>query len=421
MFENFPYDRKAYKLLKECSQKQDISEWNQYRKENNNAPINLRFANLSGFYLMGANLSFVDLRGSILSKVILNSADVKMADISFGLVFKFIVALISLMTMVVMLLYFGFDVPLNEAIAGVVGVIVFGVSFFGGVRVVDALFIIPSVASLHVSVKTTQKAIAKAKNPLECIGFDSKYLQQTDIDIVKQENQQLKEKLSEISDIEARKSIEERIAKNERNYTLLSEQQTAKASFELTTKNLIEEIQKPYKYLKTHIRIQYGLVALFLIVIMAILSLGLYYGDDFFALREGAFMKLLENKDTLPEFGTLFGAILFYGTPILLAIAMIIYLFAKINHSLDKITAYQSKEQKIMELIAIIKAKIALGLSADEFKGETTKMLNKLQSITFTEYSKIPNTQIDEPKMDYINNAIKEAQEKIKGESSSED
>ena len=59
------YDKEAYELLKKCSDAKDLTEWNEFRKSTNYAPINLRFANLQNFYLQKAELQNVDLRGSV--------------------------------------------------------------------------------------------------------------------------------------------------------------------------------------------------------------------------------------------------------------------------------------------------------------------------------------------------------------------
>jgi ABC-type multidrug transport system fused ATPase/permease subunit len=436
MFENFPYNRKAYKLLKECSHKQDLSEWNQYRKDNNNAPINLKFTDLSNFYLVGANLSYVDMRLTEFDGSNFIGSDVKKANISFNIVRKFFVAIVMIIVLFITIFHFGFDVPIKMAInivlfihicilavldsfyngtiiSSIIGCIVIAGIVGGSIGIGVGILLLSFM--LYVIFSVNQQAIAKAKNPTKCIGFNPKYLEKTDINIIKKENQQLKEELKEISDEELKKSIETRIAKNEEKTILLYEQQTAKESFELKVKNLLIEIQKPYQYLKTHIHIQYVLIVFFGAIIVGIFALGIVYAQSFYLARETTFTNLF-TKASIPEFGTLFGVIVFYGTPILLAIAIMVYLFSKINHSLDKITAYQSKEQKIMELIAIIKAKIFLGLEEDEFKIETTKMLDRLQDITFAEYSKELNTQISEPTMDFINNTIKTAEERIKEE-----
>ncbi len=70
------YDKKAYELLKKCSDAKDLTEWNEYRKSTNYSPINLRFVDLSNLYLQKAELQNIDLRGAILHRTDFEFADV---------------------------------------------------------------------------------------------------------------------------------------------------------------------------------------------------------------------------------------------------------------------------------------------------------------------------------------------------------
>jgi uncharacterized protein YjbI with pentapeptide repeats len=74
-------NKQAYKLLKECSKKKDLTGWNEFRKETNNKAINFRFKNLKGFYLVGANFDNVDCRGANLQNADLRNATVKNTNI----------------------------------------------------------------------------------------------------------------------------------------------------------------------------------------------------------------------------------------------------------------------------------------------------------------------------------------------------
>ena len=76
------YDKKAYALLKKCSDAKDLTEWNAYRKKTNHAPINLRFADLIGFYLVDADLRDIDFRGTFLAHTKCHGADVNHVNIS---------------------------------------------------------------------------------------------------------------------------------------------------------------------------------------------------------------------------------------------------------------------------------------------------------------------------------------------------
>ncbi|MFZ2889090.1 hypothetical protein, partial [Sulfuricurvum sp.] len=71
------YDKKAYELLKKCSDSKNLTEWNEYRKATNYSPINLRFAELNNFYLQKAELQNVDFRGSTFGNNKFDLADIE--------------------------------------------------------------------------------------------------------------------------------------------------------------------------------------------------------------------------------------------------------------------------------------------------------------------------------------------------------
>lgn len=438
MFERLFYDKEAYKLLKKCSDIKDMTEWNEFRVKNNNAPINLRFTNLRKLNLIGANLSYIDFRGADFEESDFRNSDVKNANISIKYYSKIVLFTFMLVFLINLLINFYILEKIKFQETNIITnilVIIIGIGFlyistirrgffsnlsffisfnfmailfsfvliekYDGFSLISYSFLVSAFFMISIDFQlytNIQKVISQTKNPTECIGFNSKYLKITKLDIVKQENQQLREELKEISDEEARKNIEKRITDNEQNIANISQMQTAKESFELKVKNLLLEIKAPYKYLRTHIKIQYGLIVLFLFAILGIIYVSIVYGKIFYDGRETMFTALFLDKTKLPEFGTIFGVILYYGIPVLLALIIIVYLFSKINHSLDKITIYQLKEQRIMELISIIKAKIILEFKDDEeFKNETTKMLNRLQNITFDKYNKELDLSITEP------------------------
>ncbi|OYZ63389.1 MAG: hypothetical protein B7Y17_04055, partial [Sulfuricurvum sp. 24-42-5] len=87
----------------------------------------------------------------------------------------------------------------------------------------------------------------------------------------------------------------------------------------------------------------------------------------------------LFTKDIQPTFGTIFGVILFYGTPVLLGISLIIYFIAQINKNIDKITELQEQERNIKQIASTIKAKAQIGMSDEEFVKETKNLIQKYQ------------------------------------------
>lgn len=51
------FSTEQYKILTECSQKQDVSDWNQWRKENPDVPVILAEMDFADFHLSEANLA----------------------------------------------------------------------------------------------------------------------------------------------------------------------------------------------------------------------------------------------------------------------------------------------------------------------------------------------------------------------------
>ncbi len=83
------FSQSQYDMLKRCSDKKDMTEWNQWRKENPDDDVLLEKANLQGFYLtalpfdnlQGADLSNANLQGTDLSEANLRGADLSGANL----------------------------------------------------------------------------------------------------------------------------------------------------------------------------------------------------------------------------------------------------------------------------------------------------------------------------------------------------
>jgi len=58
------FSQKQYDMLKRCSDKQDMTEWNEWRKDHKKEDVLLEGASLSGVCLKGANLGTLQLRDS---------------------------------------------------------------------------------------------------------------------------------------------------------------------------------------------------------------------------------------------------------------------------------------------------------------------------------------------------------------------
>jgi len=83
------FNQSQYDMLKRCSDKKDMTEWNQWRKDNPDEDVLLEKAKLQGFYLtalpfdnlQGADLSNANLQGTDLSEANLRGADLSGANL----------------------------------------------------------------------------------------------------------------------------------------------------------------------------------------------------------------------------------------------------------------------------------------------------------------------------------------------------
>jgi hypothetical protein len=70
-----------YKMILRCSEKRDMTEWNEWRKENPDEEVLLEEADLKSAYLKGVDLKKAYLKGADLKRVHLEDADVSGADL----------------------------------------------------------------------------------------------------------------------------------------------------------------------------------------------------------------------------------------------------------------------------------------------------------------------------------------------------
>jgi len=68
------FDEKQYQMLVRCSEKKDITEWNEWHDAHQEAPILLEGADLGGANLKGADLWKANLKGAELDKANLEGA-----------------------------------------------------------------------------------------------------------------------------------------------------------------------------------------------------------------------------------------------------------------------------------------------------------------------------------------------------------
>jgi len=75
------FSQEQYDMLKRCSEKKDMTEWNEWRYENRGIEILLGGAHFRGAYLEGVNLFRVNLKGASLYEANLKNADLRLADL----------------------------------------------------------------------------------------------------------------------------------------------------------------------------------------------------------------------------------------------------------------------------------------------------------------------------------------------------
>ena len=75
------FNQEQYDILKRCSEKENIAEWNSYRAEQPETKINLQNADLRRARLEGAKLNEANLEGARLEEADLFAADLRKADL----------------------------------------------------------------------------------------------------------------------------------------------------------------------------------------------------------------------------------------------------------------------------------------------------------------------------------------------------
>jgi len=238
------YDKKAYALLKKCSDARDLTEWNAYRKETNYVPINLRFANLRGFYLVDADLRDVDFRGANLYGAKCHLSDVWKANIGMQSYWKIYWILIFLSLLFILGRY------MSEGEIGIIQrdlINLLFISFIAGLLPID-LF--------RERLSSASKSIAYAKNPEEAIGFDAKYLKDITIPLSTRSDKEIavvKELLAKEEDKKEKLELQNKLEELQKEKeTVLLVEAHAKTQ-QIKIQNALNHILKPYEYMERNI------------------------------------------------------------------------------------------------------------------------------------------------------------------------
>lgn len=438
------YDHKAYKLLEKCSDANDMTEWNDYRIKTDNSFINFRFADFRDFYLAKANLSNVDFRFANLEGSNFDGANVANARLGYWkilILFDFI----FFFSIQFVFDYFGLSdsyqpylwlmlrlivskFPAIQKLTSVIAIIFLYFSFnfleINGMPIVMSLGgLLIMIADYGVPLYFNPMAIAKADNPEECIGFNLKQFVTTNPDMLGEELIRLKKKVDAINDEFEKESIAQRMDANEHKLKLLERTLSNKKHLNQKANELFQELEKPYKYLSEHINAQIVLMIIYFPVLFGVIFTFINYAKLLYIERDLSFKGLfIQNGASIPlvapEFGTIFGIILYYGVPVIVGIGVVVYLFAKINQSIDKITEHRASEQKIKEVVSILKAKIVVGLTEDEFDTEAKLLLKIIENNIFKDNKCDSKISSGEPILNFfgLSNDIKEViKEQLKG------
>jgi len=140
---------------------------------------------------------------------------------------------------------------------------------------------------------------------------------------------------------------------------------------QIKIQNALNHILKPYEYmerniskLRRHNYFFYGVIGILLTVF--IYALSAHYLDT----RSSQFLTVLQ-KDTV-SFGSLFGVILFYATPILFGMSIIVYAITQINTNRQSIEGMQEQKRSIEVLQSTLLAQTEIAdVSDDEIKALT--------------------------------------------------
>ena len=405
------YNKKAYELLRKCSYKKDMTEWNNQREEDNNKNINLRFADLNGFYLQGANLKNTDLRFALFDKSDLLNANVENAQIDTYSAFIWIFSIISAITFLFFYLYFQpqsqfFSAAISIAIARIVisylldgnikeaasGTLLiafvsaligalFG-ALFGDARdsaiIVAVVFMIAAlimdvldIVKRHIN--SNSKIISIAQNPNLAKGFNEKY-------ITKNIETEISEKERELDRLKKEEENNERIGglKEEiKNLKVASEQNK-------TIENAIADIKKPYSFLDESTQKLRRHNYFFYIVIFMVTCLAVYYVFDGYISQRSITLNTLLSKPESINFGSIIGIVIFYGSPVVFALFIVMYSVSQINRNLEKIDALSSQKHFIDILESTFKAKTAVKVSDEELGNDIKKTADALRDSTIT-------------------------------------
>ena len=437
-----------YNLLKYCSDKKDMTEWNLYRLRNPKKSINLKLKSLDNFYLLEANLNNINLSFTSLSKAKLNGADVSNSKIiSKKFLFTSIFILVSILAYIID--YFGINfIKLSNNIEGAytlsiiistifidifidnfsrnklkmtlftlivqaIGIVsilllilFYSISWIStdviAWRIIYFIFIFITYIILKDYYKEQQEAIALTNNPEDVINFNNDYL------LEEKKSTLLKE---ELTNIERQLKEKEKIKEELENDVNLSS--TIRVNFE----NRLNDIQKKETESKEYANLLRDKILIIekqendseqvkqsmdaikesfsylnktekSIFFMNIIY-GLFLIIGISMLAYFGYLSYLHREDYFSKltditFSSSLGIVIFYATPILFSFSIIIFSISNLNKNIKEKEKIFEKKYLIELLESTFYAQIRLG---NNTKNALQKLIDKLADSAYDKLS----------------------------------
>lgn len=438
-------DNYEYQLLKECSDKKDLTDWNLYRLKNQDKKIKFRFCSFKNFYLKKANLNNVNFVFCSLENTQLDDASVKNVYVATQKVFYSVYVLLLLVSYFIINIFpFNFDFNIYNTVfflssllmisfIAIIGdasrkkrdtiiffsliFFIFWVMFFGLYTIVTfittkdvAMGIVNTVLFFLVftlilqHVKQQNISIGKSKNPLEAKGFNIKYIS------TQKESKKLKEELAKLEseskeqekiqqELESDNNLSEAIKESFQKRLVILEKQEAerlkvknylKDRIETIEKEEIEEeqisrsmdeIKESFSHIKETEKSLFRMNVIYSVFLLIGLVMLVYFGFSSFDDRENVFTNLGSIT-----FGSSLGIVLFYATPIVFSLLIITYSISNINKNIKDKEKLLEKKYLIELIESTFYAQIKIGGDAKE---ALQKLINKLGE---SAYEKLSNS-----------------------------
>ena len=247
--------------------------------------------------------------------------------------------------------------------------------------------------------------ISESLNPKEAIGYSDKHIQanysgslEQGIQKTKQELDEEQAKLKKTQDDEEKNRISAnvnklagRLQKLEQDQQEMREASKQRLRIDEAIKSLLKpyaDIEKNIEKLKIHNWCFYAGIA-------ACLTLASFYIYYQWQLRLDDFRAIIKTAE-LTGFGNIFGVVVFYATPLLLLLSLLVYFIAQVNKNLQQTYLLQSQQRSIKILQSALDAQTHAGVKDEELEAAIKQVALKVQEIAMASINASP-TQANPP------------------------